>query len=70
VTLAPPEVVNDWRGQRGTRPVQLRALAARFRNGETLHESELKLIRDWAAENGNHLLHERVKQELRTERTA
>jgi hypothetical protein len=69
VTLAPPEVVNDWRGQRGTRPVQLRALAAAFRRGETLHESDLKLIRDYAVENGLQTLAERCRQELRTERT-
>jgi hypothetical protein len=62
--------VKDWRGQVGTRPVQLRALAAAFRRGETLHESELRILRDYASENGLQTLAERCRQELRTERTA
>jgi hypothetical protein len=61
-----PEVVKDWKGQQATRPVQLRALAARFRNGETLEVPDLKVLRDYAAENGLLVLHERVKTELRT----
>jgi hypothetical protein len=64
-----PEVVKDWKGQQATRPVQLRALAARFRNGETLHTTELVVLRNYANENGLGELLERVKQELRTERT-
>jgi hypothetical protein len=60
------ERVKDFHGQLATRPVQVRALAAAFRRGETLHESELKILRDYAVENGLLVLHERVKQELRT----
>jgi hypothetical protein len=63
------DLVRDFRGQQGTRPVQLRALAARFRNGDTLHTTELVVLRNYANENGLGELLERVKQELRTERT-
>jgi hypothetical protein len=59
------EQVKDFRGLQATRPVQLRALAARFRAGETLEVSELKVLRDYAGENGLLVLHERVKTELR-----
>jgi hypothetical protein len=46
------EQVKDFHGHVNTRPVQLRKLAAAFRRGATLHESELKILRDYAAENG------------------
>jgi hypothetical protein len=61
------ETVKDWKGQRDSQPVRLRKLAARFRNGEQLHETELVILRDYAAANGLAVLHERIKQELRTQ---
>ena len=65
-----PDTIRDWRGEQDTRSVQIRRLAASFRRGENLHHVDLRLLRDWAVENGNHLLAERVREELRTERTA
>jgi hypothetical protein len=59
------EAVHDWQGQRNTLPVQLRALAARFRRGESLETPELVALRDWAVANGNELLAQRCREELR-----
>lgn len=48
----------------GLKPSPLRALAVRFRNGETLTHHELRLLRDYAAGNGNQLLAQRCREEL------
>jgi hypothetical protein len=58
--------IRDWRGQLSSRPVAIRALAAAFRRGEKLSEPELRVLRDYAAENGNALLLQRIREELRT----
>ena len=62
------DTIRDWRGQQNSRPVTVRKLAAAFRAGETLHVTELVVLRDYAAENGLLELHARVKEELRTEK--
>ena len=49
----------------GLKPSPFRALATRFRNGETLTPTELRLLRDDAAGNGNEILAARCREELR-----
>lgn len=66
MTLASYEV-REFRGHKDSRPVVLRNLATRFRRGETLDTTELHILRDFAADNGNALLLERIRIELRTQ---
>jgi hypothetical protein len=54
----------------GFQPSPFRQLAVRFRNGEALSREQLKALRDYAVANGNALLAERCREELRTEEVA